>query len=229
VKITKISAQAKNQNRVNIYVDDKFALSLDIYQVAELGLRVGAEIDEERLTELVGASEFGKVYARTLEWALMRPRSEHEIRDYLWRRAHKPIYMKDRDGKVRRDEDGKPMKRERVAVDTDAVIARLSERGYVDDEKFARYWVENRFVKKGVSQKRLRLELVKKGVSSATIDAVLTDGRDELAEAMKMAERKRARYDDEKLAAYLTRQGFGWDVVQEVICRLAQPQADETD
>ena len=229
MKITKISAQAKNQNRVNIYVDERFALSLDIFQMTEFGLKAGAEIGEAELAGLVSASEFGKTYARTLEWVMMRPRSEREVRDYLWRRAHKPSYKKDRDGNVKRDEDGKPVRREQVTVDADAMVARLVEHGYLDDEKFARFWVENRFVKKGVSQKRLRQELIKKGVASSVINEVLDGARDEVTEAMKMAEKRRAKYDDEKMMAYLSRQGFGWDVVQEVIRRLSQSEACGTD
>ncbi|HCR55918.1 TPA: recombination regulator RecX, partial [Candidatus Saccharibacteria bacterium] len=41
MKITDISLQAKNKDRVNVSVDGTYAFSLDVYQVGELGVRVG--------------------------------------------------------------------------------------------------------------------------------------------------------------------------------------------
>ena len=87
----------------------------------------------------------------------------------------------------------------------------------MDDQKFAEWWVENRFVNKGVSSKRLRMELLKKGISNSVVDEVL-DARDDDEEIMKIIAKKRARYaDDEKLMAYLIRQGFPFELVKEKI------------
>ena len=97
------------------------------------------------------------------------------------------------------------------------VLSRLVSRGYVDDRKFAEFWAENRFVKKGVSRKRLKMELQKKGIKREIIDEVL-DGRDDEAELRKMIARKRAKYtDDEKLMAYLVRQGFSYDLARKLV------------
>ena len=65
----------------------------------------------------------------------------------------------------------------------DLIVQRLCEKGYVDDEKFAEYYVENRFVKKGISKKRLKMELMKKGISQDIIEEVL-DGRDDEEEIL---------------------------------------------
>jgi len=195
--ITNLKPQIKNETRVNVFVDDKYSFSLDIAQVVDLGVKVGLELGDEKLAELKTASEFGKVYARTLEWSLTRPRSMRETRDYL--------------RKKRLDKPG---------VDMELVLDRLVEKGYVDDERFAKHWVENRFVKKGISQKRLRVELVKKGIDRKIVDDVMDESpRDEKAELMKMIDRKRNRYDDEKLIAYLIRQGFSYGLVCEVLKR----------
>jgi regulatory protein len=43
------------------------------------------------------------------------------------------------------------------------VFERLVEKGYVDDEKFARFWVENRNQTKGASRRKLEAELRAKG------------------------------------------------------------------
>ena len=223
LRITELRQGVRDENRVNVFVNGKYALSLDIAQVVELGVKVGQIVSEERLAELRRASEFGKVYQRALEWVLMRPRSVREVREYL-RRGERTRQAKERQaewrvtkGQAGEREGAKKSGRERAEYDFDEVIVeRLTTRGYVDDRKFAEFWVENRFVKKGVSEKRLRIELAQKGVAKEIIDEVLL-GRDEEAELKKMIARKRAKYDDEKLMAYLCRQGFDYGLVRELV------------
>ena len=150
----------------------------------------------EELEGLRKESEFGKLYQRALEWVLVRPRSRKEVCDYLY----KKVYEKKLDKSV-----------------IDDVIGKLVEKHYIDDRRFAEFWVENRFVKKGVSQKRLKMELMKKGVSAEIVDEVLS-GRDDEAEIRKMIAKKRMKYDDaEKLKAYLCRQGFSYDLVRKLV------------
>ena len=80
MKITGITSQTKNDNRVNVMVDGAYRFSLDIFQLSDLGIRVGKEYTEEELLELESESQFGKLYARTLEYCLMRPHSAKEVR-----------------------------------------------------------------------------------------------------------------------------------------------------
>lgn len=238
IAITEIRQAVRNENRVNVYVNGKYSFSLDVAQVVEMGVKVGRVVSAEELAELKKASEYGKAYQRALEWALMRPRSVRELRDYL-RRRQRTKEMKERrreweeERKLREKaaNDGcgfagevqgvKQMRRkvERPKYDFDElIVSRLCERGYVDDGKFARYYVENRFVKKGVSPKRMRAELTARGVASEVIETVLAEsGRDEVGEIQKMIAKKRAKYDDEKLIAYLCRQGFPYELANEQV------------
>ena len=86
MKITNLKQGVKNPNRVNVFVDDKYSFSLDVSQVVDFKLKVGLEITPEKLSELKNASDFGKLYQRTLEWVLVRPRSVRETRDYLYKK-----------------------------------------------------------------------------------------------------------------------------------------------
>lgn len=202
--ITKITAGVKDPNRVNIFLDGRFAFSLDIAQVVDLEVKVGQKVDEKRLGELRSASEFGKLYQRTLEWALARPRSESETRDYLRQRKLRRSalnWQREREGK-------KPLPE--LQDDTMAlVLKRLVEKKYVDDLKFAQYFVENRRLRKGISPRQLKMELKQKGIKDNLIQQVtdLTD-RTEEEEILKVVRKKRKKYDDTKLIAYLVRQGF---------------------
>lgn len=60
------------------------------------------------------------------------------------------------------------------------------------------------------------MELTKKGVSSDIIEKVL-DHRSDEEEILKMIAKKRAKYDDEKLISYLCRQGFDYQLVQNLV------------
>ncbi len=234
LRITDLKQGVKNENRVNVYVNGDYAFSLDIAQVVELSVKVGRILTENELEELKKASEFGKAYQRALEWALMRPRSMRELRDYLRRRGMqmemkekkkewemereiRDLAAKGEEANAQRLKKKLAQARKRVQYDfDDLIIERLCARGYVDDWKFAKYYVENRLTKKGVSQKRLRMELQKKGVPAEIIEEVL-GGRDDETEIRKMILRKRAKYDDTKLTAYLCRQGFPYDLVQRLV------------
>lgn len=198
LKITGMKQGVKNPERVNIFVDGKFSFSLDVSQVVDFKLKVGRELNEEELAEFRKASEFGKLYQRALEKALTRPHSKKEIHDYL----SKKVYEKGLDKKY-----------------IDEIIEKLENKKYLDDKKFAEFYVENRFVKKGISKKRLRLELMKKGVLKDIIDEVL-DGRNEEEEIEKMILKKRAKYDDEKLVQYLYRQGFSYELAREKVAEV---------
>jgi regulatory protein len=212
MRVTDISIQARNPNRVNVSVDGKYRFSLDIAQVVDTGLKKGQEIDEQRLSELESESEYGKLYARTLEYCLMRPHSAREVRDYLYRRTRATKYKSRRTGEIK--------EREGVSQAlTDRVFERLEQKGYIDDEKFARYWVDNRNQAKGTSLRKLQNELRAKGVASAVIDnTVAQSERDDSSELAKMLAKKRRKYpDDQKLMQYLVRQGFRYDDVKAAV------------
>lgn len=199
--ITKLKQGVKNPNRVNVFVDGKYSFSLDVAQVVDYKIKIGLEISDEDLAELKKASEFGKLYQRTLEWVLVRPRSEKETRDYLYK-------------KLRMSSSGRPS--EDNSEFSRDIISRLITRGYLNDEKFAEWYVENRFVKKGISKRRLKMELMKKGIKNDIVERVI-DLRNDEDEIRKIIEKKRNKYDDEKLINYLFRQGFDYQLARNLV------------
>lgn len=205
--VTAVTPQQRDKSRMNIHIDGVYSFSLDLSQVLDFGVRKGVEYTDEDIVRIKSESDFGKLYVRSLEYALMRPRSVGEIKQYLYRKS-RPTRTKD--GLMR---DGYP-----VAI-TERVLDRLVEKKYVDDEKFASYWVENRRLGKGASMRSLRAELSAKGVSSAIVDAaLLASERSDTDELRKVIEKKSSRYSDkQKFIQYLVRQGFSYgDVVDEL-------------
>jgi regulatory protein len=215
MKITNISVQVKNKDRVNVSVDGKYRFSLDIFQIGDIGIKVGNEYTETELADIENESQFGKLYMRALEYCLMRPHSRREVKDYLWRKTRASKY-KARDGEIK--------EREGVSVsNAERVFDRLEQKGYVDDVKFARFWAENRNQTKGSSSRKLTAELRAKGVEQSIISDVLSESsRDDESEIKKVLRKKRGKYqDDQKLIAYLARQGFSYDDIRTAL------QADE--
>ena len=217
MKITGISAQAKSANRVNISVDGKYRFSLDVYQVADLGIRVGKEYSEDELVEIETESRFGKLYARALEYVMLRPHSGREVKDYLYRKT----LAKKRLSK-NPDKSGQRKLIETAGVPkavADRVYERLVEKNYIDDEKFARWWVENRNVRKGSSMRKISVELRAKGVANDVVELVLSETeRSDEDELAKIVAKKRYNYaDDQKFMQYLARQGFSYDDIKQAL------------
>jgi regulatory protein len=207
LKITSISLQVRDKNRVNVSVNGKYRFSLDYTQIADLGVKVGKEYTEAELSELENESQFGKLYMRGLEYSLMRPHSQYELSQYL--------YRKTRDTRTK---TGSIKKGVSKAL-TERVFDRIIERGYVNDEAFARYWIENRQLRKGISKRKLQAELASKGVDRSIVESLLAQAeRNDEDEIQKIIEKKASRYDDEqKLIAYLARQGFSYDDIKQAI------------
>ena len=214
-KITDIR-EAVRSDRLNIYINDKFYCSLDISQVVDLGVKIGKELNEEDMAELKRASEFGKLYTRALEYSLSRPHSEKELRDYL----HKKTL--DKKVRVKNRKTGEYQTKVKEGYDASLVplvMNRLVERGYINDRRFAELWVENRNAIKGMSMKKLRIELLQKGISDAVIEEVLdSTERNDREELRKVIAKRQRRYSDpQKFTQYLLRQGFKYgDICDEL-------------
>ena len=212
MKITRLTRQTRNLDRVNVFIDGSYALSLDVAQIIDLGVKVGKELDDDERAQLEEQSQFGKVYARTLEYALVRPRSIKELREYLYKKTMQRMVISKKTGQ-KYMRPGVP-----VGI-TDLVLDRLIQKGYVDDTRFAQWWVQTRNLRKGSSLRRLRNELMTKGVEKTIIDETLQESeRSDAEEIQKLIQKKQSKYQDrDKLVAYLARQGFSYDDIRSAL------------
>ncbi len=213
MKITAITAQQKNPNRVNIHIDGKYRFSLDIAQVVDFGIKIGKDIDELTLEDLENEGQFGKLYAQAVEYCWARPHSYREVYDYLYKKT-RPARYRNRKGEIK----------ERAGVlvqNVDRVLERLVNKGYLDDYKFCQWWVENRNLTKGSSLRKLRSELMQKGVDPKVIEQVLAESqRSDDIEIQKIIAKKQSKYPDElKLKQYLLRQGFSYDDINSALSK----------
>lgn len=196
MQITGIKQQIKRQGRYSIYVDDAYAFSLSESALLDQKIRIGQEVTASQLQQFKDASRLDKAYNLVLAYVARRPRSEWELRDYFRRKE----------------------------IDEEAgeqILTRLKNFGYVNDEAFARSWLENRRLLKPISRRRLMLELRQKHVPDDIVRLVLeedeTSDRDTLRQLIER-KRRQTRYQDEtKLMQYLARQGYGYDDIKSAL------------
>jgi regulatory protein len=206
--ITALVVQEKNKERVSVYLDGEYAFGLAMIEA--LKLRKGQQLSEEDIARLRALDEIEVAHEAALNFLSYRPRSIHEV--------------------CQRLEEHKLSKQ---SIDT--AVGRLQQAGLLDDDLFARYWVENRGQFGPRSAKALRQELRQKGVPDSSIDLAL-EGLDEEEAAYRAASQhaKRYRHLDrpafrKKVGDFLLRRGFGYGVIGDTVSRLWAERDEQSD
>jgi regulatory protein len=201
--ITALRAQAKDPQRVNVFVDGEFALGVSLNTISKEGLYVGKALNAEEFARLEQTESSDKALQAALRFLEARPRSTAEIRERLRR---------------------KEFTDEAIG----AAIERLAALGMIDDAAFARAWVENRQASRPRGVSALRDELRRKGIDRALAETLLEDDAltgDEEQRAMTIARGALRKYANSpnraafqrRLGAYLQRRGFGFDTIGPII------------
>ena len=146
---------------------------------------------------------FEKLLALAFRYLALRPHSEKEVTDYLKKKKF-------------------PQEVE------DNVLAYLKEHRLVDDEEFARWFVDQRTRVKPKGIHVIRLELKQKGIAEEVIERVFktpdSDTKPQVEIAQKLVESRLSRYSHlskqeiyQKLGAFLARRGFDWETIRRAL------------
>ena len=204
--VTALEIQQKNKERVNVYLDGEFAFGLDMMVAA--GLHKGQQLTEAEIEVLRDEDAVSRAVDRAVRFLAYRPRSTAEVRRNLSEKAIPEAVIA-------------------------AAVERLNRLGYLDDQAFARFWVENRDTFKPLSPRALRYELRQKGVADAAIERALSglDSQDaayRAAQSQLRRQRGRTRVEfRNKMAAFLQRRGFGYEEIRTVVEQLITEMEDE--
>lgn len=195
--ITAIKIQKKNRNRVNIYLDGDFAFGIS--RVTGAWLRIGQQISESEIEKLLSNDEIEVAFQKALKILSYRARSLSEIIEKLKSSGYSQSVI-------------------------ELVCEKLQDKGYIDDQKFAENWIENRITFRPRGHQVLRWELRKKKINEELIESLLdkTDSNEALA---RMAAEKYARKINEtekdvyfrKFLAFLGRRGFPYAISVSVV------------
>lgn len=199
--ITKISQQKRSSGRFNIFLDDKYAFSISEDAYVKFHIHKGKELSAEEIDTIKEADNVQRAYLLAIHYLSYRMRTESEMRTQL-------------------------RKKEIVDDVIEQVIQRLYDEKLLDDNIFAKTFVQDRMNRSTKGPQVIRRELAEKGISMNSIDEALTNftrekqiqrafdwGQKEINKRSKQPLRKR----HDQLKAKLLRRGYPKDVVFEVI------------
>ena len=198
-KITALSVQKKNPNRVNIYLDGEFAFG--VARITAAWLKIGDELSDERIAKLLAEDSREWAYQQAMLFLSYRARSEKEIRQNL-------------------------LKHEMSEEVIEETLERLRTAGLANDNEFAQTWVENRNTFRPRSRRALAMELRQKGLDDETVHSAVSEV-DEEALAYEAAQKRLGRLKDlewndfrKKLSEFLARRGFPYSVIGPTVTRM---------
>jgi regulatory protein len=200
--------QKKNDNNVIVLLDNDQKLFLSYEVLLKNGLRKGSEVSESHFDYLVKENQ--KYFIKQKAFALLGKRihSVYELRTKLRQKKY----------------------------DADLIqltIDELLNNRYLDDMKFAEMYSEEKLRLKLWGKTKLKSELMKKGISSAIITAVLEEkfppADEELDNASQLVKKKYSQLKNrnmeqqklvKRLYAFLISRGYSYDVSRQAIEKL---------
>jgi len=201
--ITRLVASKGRPKKIKVYLDGKYAFSLEAAVALEARLRIDQERSQSKVENLEHENQLKKALVAANRLLSFRPRSERELKLKLTQKGFDAAIVAES-------------------------LQRLKEHGLVDDAAFARYWAENRTTFSPRSQRLVQLELRQKGVKAEVAQEMSGEVDDEAAAyaaGSKRASRLEASDYEQfrrRLGEYLRRRGFGYDVINRSVKRLWQ-------
>lgn len=193
--------QQKNKDRVNVHLDGKFAFGVTLQSALENNLKIGKELSHEEIEALRGKDYLDINFSKLVSFASSRPHSKKEI--HLWfRRKHI-------------DENAQKQ-----------LFNRLKNVGLVNDEEFAKWWVEQRVHFRSMPQKMLKLELRQKGIKDEIVERVLSErespsevelARKVLTKKFRQIPKIKDLKEKRRVYDFLLRRGFGYDAIKKAL------------
>lgn len=137
---------------------------------------------------------------RLIRFATIRPRTEYEVKRWFARKK-----VSEEDSKIALDE--------------------LKKIGLVDDEAFAKWWVDQRVTFRPKSSRLIVLEIVQKGVDRELARKVVDESNlNDESMAFQLIEKKKRVWErlmpeerKKKAVSFLQTRGFKWEVIRKVI------------
>lgn len=180
-----------------VYIDGELAVRLDTRVIVENGIRPGLEIDDEKLKEYIDLSNKRRAKEKALWLIANRDHSKKELIDKIAKTADKESAQ--------------------IAAE------RMEDLGLVNDEKFARRYLNELINIKHFSIKGAKYKLIQKGIDKDLIDEILEDMEVDSKKNIKaLIEKKYLRnLSDEKgkrrCIAALQRMGYGYSDINSVL------------
>ncbi len=188
--ITAITAQERNKDRVNLFVDGEFFAGVSLEIVLKLRLKIGDAVEEDRLKEILTEAERTDAIQKAADYVLKTFKTKRQVKDYLIKKGYS----------------------EDVAW---AAVDKLKEYGYIDDKEYSKRFIES--TSKTQGRRLIEYKLMSKGVKKEDIALAYEDAEtDDKVNARALAEKYLRNKDKTKenvikAYKYLIGKGFSYE------------------
>lgn len=172
-KITHLKL-TKNGQRVNIYLDDAYAFTLEQSTLITAMLYQGKELTTEEIERYKQQDTYAYLFRRLLKFAMLRPRSQFELR----RKAQELLEKGEGKGSGQEEEI------------MSAILERLDQQGF-NDLNFARWWTDQRMAQAKYGLQKVRAELSAQKIDREIISQVLAPYTAEMDDKKKTVLQKK--------------------------------------
>lgn len=193
-KITRLEVQARHKDRVNLYIDDVFVTGLTLDTAVKNGLKIGKDVDEELVVDMIFDSEKQSAFNKTANYMKSSIKTVKQIKEYLNKKGYDEAVI-------------------------NAVVEKLKEYKYLDDSQYVTAFVNTNKSKYGV--RKLREKLKQKGVADANL-SVLDDYEEDVDALKKVAEKYMSHKEKtpenyNKLYRFLAMRGYNFDDINACV------------
>lgn len=202
--ISKVEVQKNHNDRVSIFVDDKYFASMYLDTAVKHGIKKDLKIDEEKLKNYIIESEKHLAFDKAVNYQNTAFKTKKQIRDYLNKKGYDKIVV-------------------------DYVIDKMCEYGFLDDEKFADMYISTYEKKYGPNM--LKTKLIQKGVSKVIVEEKLSEfeTNEDIIDKLllkKLGNKPPTSENLTKCIRFLSSRGYDYDDIKKSINKIKKGEMD---
>ena len=209
LKITSYEKQKHNEEKFNVFVDEKYAFSISVNGWIKWGLYIDKILTQEDIDKIVKEDRQEIAFLKLLDIVSYGMKTEKEIRRKL-------------------------KEKEFQEEEIEYAIEKGIKYGYVNDEYYVKHYILERAmpnkwgsnkVYSMLSQKGIDKELIKDGIEKYMIEEDVSDNAYEVA-LKKYRTINKEKYNKlqckQKLSTFLMGKGYSYDIVKKVVNRVME-------
>ncbi len=206
-----ITAKNGRYNKVHIYIDEEYLITVDSAYWLNCGYVSGDELNERELAEFKDSAGSRRAFNAGAQLISRREHSSTELYNKLLRNFP-PEFAAE-------------------------AVSKLQDIGMLNDERFAQLYAKELYEKKGMGKRRILFELNSKGIdkylAETTVEAVFEENEDDnIQRIVDIIEKKYYNIaNDEKqrrrASAFLQRQGYSGSEIRQAINAVCDEYYDE--
>lgn len=204
-KITAITLQQKHKDRCNLFVDGEFYAGVSLETVMKFRLKAGTETDEKELGEILREAEKSEASEKALSYVSRTIKTKRQVKEYLLKKgfSESACYY---------------------------AIDKLKEYGYINDEEYAKRFIESTGKTQG--KRLMAYKLMAKGVKKEEIESAYEEVGGKAGENAAALAEKRLKNKEHtkenilKTYKYLISRGFSYEEAEAAISPFKNGEED---